>query len=502
MINSIYFGGDFVAISVNNEPSASILMSSLRSIGYSFEAALADILDNSISAESKNINLFFSLDKDNPYVAISDDGFGMTKGELFSAMRYGAQVNERNAKDLGRFGLGLKSASLSQCKRLSVISSKNGLTSCYIWDIDVIQISNKWQMIELNDQEVTNHNIYSKLPKYSSGTVVIWEKFDIFQKTYNDVVNELKNRMESSANYLSLIFHRFIDSSSSDKITISINNYILKAIDPFLTKHNKTKEKREVFIPLKDYNNIERQISVKPYILPYRKDLDEQDIVKLGGAKQALMEQGFYVYRNKRLILWGTWFHMTTFAELKKHARIRVDIPNSLDDIWGIDVKKQNAVLPALVKNRLKQVVEESLDDSEKVEKHRGRKESGSEISFVWNKMKGRENKVFFEVNQDHILYKELVDTLSSSQQAIFSRLVNEIQTNIPIQDIYIENSLSNIEDEIGEERYAEIKLLANYYLSKDDFYPELSKVERVEKLFHMEPFARKEYNILKKELI
>lgn len=124
-----------------NKPTADILMMSMRAMGYSFESAVADIIDNSISAESRQVVLRFAIDPSNLFVAICDDGHGMTSNELFDAMKYGSEQKRdgRSDTDLGRFGLGLKAASLSQCRKLTVASKKNGCVSAYIWDLDVVE---------------------------------------------------------------------------------------------------------------------------------------------------------------------------------------------------------------------------------------------------------------------------------------------------------------------------------------------------------------------------
>ena len=130
-----------MAIQKINEPVANVLMNSMRSMGYTFEAAIADIVDNSISAKAERIDIKFPVDPGHIYVAICDDGSGMDSDELFDAMKYGSEKkkNGRSTDDLGRYGLGLKSASLSQCRKLTVISKKDGRYSAYSWDLDVIE---------------------------------------------------------------------------------------------------------------------------------------------------------------------------------------------------------------------------------------------------------------------------------------------------------------------------------------------------------------------------
>lgn len=131
-----------------NKPTADVLMNSMRAMGYSFEAAIADIVDNSVSAQARNIVLRFPIDPSDCCVAVCDDGIGMNKKELLDAMKYGSQLKSANRSedDLGRFGLGMKAASLSQCRRLTVASKKDGKLSAYIWDLDIIEEKKDWYM--------------------------------------------------------------------------------------------------------------------------------------------------------------------------------------------------------------------------------------------------------------------------------------------------------------------------------------------------------------------
>ncbi|MDW7661873.1 MAG: ATP-binding protein [Bacillota bacterium] len=155
-------------------PYAPILVESTRSIGYSFEAALADIIDNSIGKNAKEINVRFRS-ASHPYVAVIDDAQGMDEEELETAMRYGSKssLDERDERDLGRFGLGLKMASMSQCRKLTVISKKEGKIHAAQWDLDHIVKKGDWSLLRFNNQEIKNLLLVDELKKQASGTIVI-----------------------------------------------------------------------------------------------------------------------------------------------------------------------------------------------------------------------------------------------------------------------------------------------------------------------------------------
>ena len=211
-----------------NKPTADVLMISMRAMGYSFESAIADIVDNSVSALAKNVQLKFPMDPlADLYVAICDDGWGMTKDELFDAMKYGSEQKKgkRADNDLGRFGLGLKAASLSQCRKLTVASKKDDQISAYIWDLDVVEKEKDWYVIECTDVQIESIKEISWLKENETGTVVVWENFDFIQKSAGNVYTALNKYKEITADYLSLIFHRFLNKSGTNKLTMKVNNF-------------------------------------------------------------------------------------------------------------------------------------------------------------------------------------------------------------------------------------------------------------------------------------
>ena len=363
-----------------NIPKADMLMGSMRSMGYSFESAIADVIDNSISAGCSYVSLFFPTDSfQKQAVGILDDGCGLSREELFEAMCYGSSAAEaaRSENDLGRFGLGLKAASLSQCRILTVVSMQDGDISAYSWDYNYILKHKKWFVNELTIDEISNlpyiENLREAGKTNDSGTLVIWEDFDVLEKSsHGQVFSTLRELSDKVQDHVALIFHRYI---SAKKLVIWINNAKVKAQDPFLESNAKTTTKKEFAIALRDSQGIERLIKVRPFVLPFGSDLTEKDKKLLGGTDNLRTRQGFYIYRNQRLIIYGTWFGLKR-SELTKNARIRVDIPNSLDDIWGIDIKKQNASIPKSIQNQLKKTVEEAMDISVRKQTHRGRKDN------------------------------------------------------------------------------------------------------------------------------
>lgn len=420
------------------EPRADILVESTRSIGYTFESALADIIDNSIGNGATHIDVRFSS-IDPRYIAILDDACGMTPDELIIAMRYGSRnVNDQRAEsDLGRFGLGLKTASLSQCRKLTVISKKNNVISAASWDLDFIIEQQGWSLKVYDYDEIVNQynkaipGILDQLNSYESGTIVIWEDFDKMLEGATEPDTLFDEKISIARSHLELIYHNFLDKTSKNPIELRFNYLPLAAKDPFLTRHPGTQPLSEEQIDLEGNN-----IRVKPYILPYLNKLSPEDINLLGTLDDLRNKQGIYVYRNNRLIIWGTWFRLDTKNELNKLARIRVDIPNSLDHIWDIDIKKSTASLPTSIKQNLKFIVKRAIGSSERVYTYQGNKLINDEYDHVWEVRKTNE-ETFFEINKKLLIYKAFLESLSTEQAKQFKALIKLIEATVPFKAAY-----------------------------------------------------------------
>lgn len=447
-------------------PKASTLMGSLRSMGYSFEAAIADIIDNSISAHASNVHILFPKNPlDVMAVGILDDGEGMDKERLFEAMRYGSSASEdvRPEDDLGRFGMGLKSASLSQCRILTVVSYDKDNLNAYTWDYTYILEKQNWIIKELSNTDIHKLPYIDVLKEQGYGTLVIWEDFDVLYKSSGgqifDTLNDLRATVEAS---VALIFHRYLSESGKGRLNIFINNLLVTPLDPFLEKHPKTTSKKEKNIAIQDTNGIERLIYIKPFILPFATDLKEKDKKLIGGVENLRAKQGFYIYRNKRLIIWGTWFGMNKRAELTKNARIRVDIPNTLDDIWCIDIKKQNAAIPKRILHQLKATVIEALGISVRQQNYRGRTQNvDSNIDYIWERKEGRNDTFYYQINRESKLFQYIKDKIGDDDYVYLDMLVTEIERNFPMHQMYLDKSNEAIFVEETESRLDDVFQIA-----------------------------------------
>lgn len=415
-------------------PYAPTLIESTRAIGYSLEAAIADIVDNSIAAGAKNVDIYF-FPIDVAYVAILDDGRGMSENEIDLAMQYGSKnpTEQRDKKDLGRFGLGLKTASLSQCRCLTVVSKQDDKLEGRRWDIDHVSETGDWSLIILDDDEMSQLPQIDELKKYQSGTLVIWQKLDRLKTGEINFELALGRKIDTVREHLSLVYHRYLAGESGiTKLKLSINGEKIKPVDPFLTEKSVQAMDDETLVIQGN------KILVRPYILPHISKLSPDEIKTLGGKEGLRKQQGFYVYRNKRLLVWGTWFRMMRQGDLSKLARIRVDIPNTLDDLWTLDIKKSSALPPAEVRKNLEIIINQIAERSKRTWTFRGKKEVSDSEVHVWNRMKNKHGGFYYEVNRDHPLVKQLIKASPGMEKSIYA-LLQQIELGLPLNQLYEE---------------------------------------------------------------
>ena len=415
-------------------PYAPTLMESTRAIGYSIEAAIADIIDNSVAATAGKIDIdFFPIG--HSYISILDDGHGMSEKELIIAMQYGSRspLDERAEKDLGRYGLGMKTASLSQCRILTVISKKDGKVSGAQWNLNHIRQAESWSLIVLEEDEIVGFPNWDKLNGYDTGTLVVWQELDKFGIGENDIATAFTRKMDIIRDHLSLVFHRYLSGEPGlKKIDIRMNELSIIPQDPFLIKKSTQLMDEETIVVRGE------KVKVKPYILPHTSKLTKKELSALGGKEGLRKQQGFYVYRNKRLLIWGTWFRLMRQGDLSKLARVQVDIPNSLDDLWTLDIKKSTATPPEEVRKNLSVVIEKISEGSKRTWTYRGKKEVNDRVVHVWNRFTTRDGSIIYEVNGDHPMIDALVEEYPGIRPKL-ELLLKQIAKSLPLNSLYID---------------------------------------------------------------
>lgn len=440
---------------IPNPPKAKYLMGSMRHMGYSFADAIADVMDNSVSASSTTIRLLFPSNAENIFVGILDDGNGMSKQELLRAMCYGSQANEkeRNENDLGRFGLGMKSASLSQCRKMTVISKKDGEISAYRWDYDEITSQGQrgdWAVLELNTNEIEQQHCYRELASLEHGTLVLWEEFDVLYKSSGGRIYEALTRNRNHLlDHLSLVYHRFL---SEDGLKIYINYEELKPLDPFLVNRSDCSW-GTIRQPITDSNGKEHFVEITPYKLPFVTEMTDAEQHMIGGADKMSKMQGYFIYRGRRLIRYGTWFG-TPRHEVSKYARVKVDIPNCMDDIWKVDVMKRNAEIPTELAKLLEKTIGSLIAKSTRQTKFRGRKvtsEAEKQV-YVWDRIESRQDYYSYKINRNNCFIQSVLDQLDDSQKTVVELMLQQIENNIPIHQMHLDHDDNHIDRSLNED--------------------------------------------------
>lgn len=447
-------------------PPAKSLIFGLRCIGYNFSTALADIIDNSISADAKNIKVFSNPDAKEPYVVIFDDGCGMGRKALENAMTLGSDREEKEdcELELGRFGLGLKSASFSQCLRLTVASKDCNRINAMRYDLKKIETTNEWKLDILDDDEIKFLPEIEKLIEAKSGTIVIWEQFDKIEESSKSFKDSFVATIGLAKQHIEFVFHRFYD-----KINFEFNGHRIEKRDPFLSGHTNSQEGRTQEISI-DGN----KIVVTPFVLPYANSLNEEQKKMLGNPKSIYDDQGFYIYRNKRLIIWGSWLHMNIRSEFNKLARVRVDIPSELDSMWMLDVKKSSAKIPDRIKEQLRISVKDSIIRSKREIKYPGKKEAEAEMP-LWRRVEFHGGVVKYEINkEDNPIYTQLISILDEDQRKLLDAYLDKVEEFIPKGLIVSDNadSLRILNSEEAQEEEQLIKELVEF--AKNSLNPDM----------------------------
>ena len=421
-------------------PRADTLMESLRATGYSLPDAVSDLIDNSIYAGARNIWLDFHWAGASSWVSILDDGCGMSEDGLLAAMRVGSRspTEDRDVSDLGRYGLGLKTASISQARSLTVAThcaDGNG-ASIRRWDLDHLASTGDWQLLRVPlEQGATG---IKDLLELDHGTLVVWEKLD--RLVGNVEADDARARgqflgaLRSLEEHLAMVFHRFM--TQRNRISIWLNGREVERWDPFLSDDVATQRMQSEML-----GDPESPITVTPYVLPHHSRLSSEKHRIAGGPSGWNAHQGFYVYRNRRLLLPGDWLGLGFQKEEHyKLARIQVDLPNSFDHEWDIDVRKSRAKPPLHLQDGLRRIARATRRRAVDVYRHRGKTIArGVRTSpiFVWQRHI-REKKVSYVVNREHPLVRDALISDSIGPQQ-FQRILRLIEEYVPVQQIWVD---------------------------------------------------------------
>jgi len=420
-------------------PSAASLTASLRDLGYSLETAVADLIDNSISADARDIQIFCDMSRTAPVLVIADNGRGMTEAEVIAAMRHGATDprKKRGPKDLGRFGLGLKTASFSQCRRLTVVSTQRGERTGAEWNLAQVEDDDDWFISVLDEEEIAAQPFFDTLG--DTGTLVIWRDLDrLFEDETGQKRDEIVNeKLAVVERHLSLVFHRFLagEVKGRMKLAIRINGHPIAPFDPFCRKNAATQMLPEETVWIDDV-----AVTMQPYILPHHSRLTASEYDFYQDRSDFISNQGAYVYRNGRLMAWGDWFRLVPKGEATKLARVQIDFPNSLDEAWTIDIKKSRARPPHVVRERLRQIITKITARSVTVHRGRGQKLFEESAAPFWERYADH-GGIRYAINAQHPLVASLSARLATEDADTLRMVLDSIAASLPVEMIYSDYS-------------------------------------------------------------
>jgi len=343
-------------------PDPAILITGLRDTGYDVNTALADVIDNSVDAGASIVEINIALRTNGqPLVTIADDGCGMNREELIDGMKYGSSsTRAKPASRLGKFGLGLKTASTAFCRKLSVISKSKESEPYYMatWDLDVVAKSNRWELEIKEAAEIPSFliNRLESVAKGKSGTLVVWDKIDRFSTDARGLtksaLDRIVNRFEQ---YATMVYHRFLDTNYTlaRNITMRLNGKSLVPFDPFCLSEIRENDEtgtllysesdKNCSVVLENGDVKESKFHLAAYIIPNKDDFSSEQAMK--AARITNSNMGFYVYRENRMIAAGDWLDLRKSDPHDSLCRIEFSFDHTLDAAFKIDVKKSRIIL-------------------------------------------------------------------------------------------------------------------------------------------------------------
>ena len=481
-------------------PKASAMIEALRGLGYNTQTALADIIDNSIAARATEVRIDFVWAEQMSCVLCVDNGAGMSATQLDQAMRLGERspLEERAESDLGRFGLGLKTASFSQCRRLTVATmGADGLQSLR-WDLDYLANStdNGWHLLE--GPHPGSEDFLESLSSGTSGTLVLWENLDRIVASGTTVQDflDLADRVEQ---HLGMVFHRFLEGSRP-RLKILLNGTPVGPWDPFMTDHPGKPYNPPVFTHPSRYG-----IEAECHVLPHKDMLAAEAFERLAGPEGWTAQQGFYVYRNERLLVSGSWLGLGagrawTKDEAHRLARIRLDIPNSADSDWKIDIRKSTARPPVYLRQWLTGLAEATRSRARRAFAHRGRPTliGNRQVIEAW-KIERLAGGMRYRVDPEHPAVRAVLDE-AGPLLSMVRAMLRVIEESVPVQRIWIDTAENRDTPRTGfdhsppDEAREVLLVMYRNMIERKGYSPEAAREQlRATEPFHAFPASLKE---------
>jgi hypothetical protein len=471
---------------IEANPNPEYLIKSIAEQGYSLETALADLIDNSITAKANSIEILTELIADKLTLFISDNGRGMTANELSDNMQFPSKSieAERERSDLGRFGLGLKTASFSQTRNFSVISKKKGTPyySGRTWDVDYLKATGKWRILInsqveietlLNEYKETSLNRLGQFGNYETNTLIIWKglhKFENHLSSENKIEQLNKQLIEVTSEYLGIVFHRFMEKLGGP-LMIKINNDYVLPFNPF-PNPNKTELRS-----LGERQNLLRNdvLKMEGFVLPVSSTNEETEKDWRTKNMGLLDLEGVYVYRGDRIIFFGGWNGLIKKEAKLKLARLRIEIGNSNDDIFQLNVAKSRIIVPNELRIAVIRYISELKNEARNELSKRGVRMNssfkGNSHTDLFNRIPSS-NGSLLDINKDYPILKNITSELSPKQNKKLALLLKVITAKLNYNKDVIDNRnaiIDHTEDSFTEDEIIEaIKDFQNKGWSKE----------------------------------
>jgi histidine kinase/DNA gyrase B/HSP90-like ATPase len=340
-------------------PGAARTTTSLRNIGYTLHAAIADIVDNSVEAGASEVAITFGFEGAKSWIRIADNGSGMDSTTLTEAIRYGS-TRTYSGRDLGRFGFGLKTASTSQCRVVTVTSRKADHIEVRQLDLDHINECNRWEAFELEPDHAPRRAIEPVLRQ--PGTVVLWENLDRVLLYADPSGRWAHERMLAEAavvdEHLGMVFHRFLSGEIPGRdLAISVNTARVDPWDPFCRDQPETQRFPEDHLQLMTREGA-GIVTVRPFVLPEQNGFTSDTAWRQAkGPGKWNDQQGFYIYRAGRMIQSGGWSRMRARDEHIKLARVALEFTPEVDSAFALNIAKATVTLPREIREQLDPIV-------------------------------------------------------------------------------------------------------------------------------------------------